>query len=484
MWQDPLIKSPRWQCDPPARFMPTPTPGARHELQEIARIAEMMGWDLQPWQRRVIRVATEYDLDEEGRRVYRYREIFICVPRQSGKTTLVAPVAILRALLNPRAEIYFSAQSGQYAGDFMKKIGTSYATAWHPALARAFEFLRSNGSEGFRCSNGSIFQRFTRGPEAMHSKSPLLVINDEIWNLSADEGRDLEGAVRPAQSTFGRRAQIWNLSTMGTKQSEYMNALVDTGRAGTNPRMCYIEYSLDPDEDPTDEKLWWDFHPALGNTQTIETLRDDFQKLWGESPGEWERAYCNRLVATDESEVLDGFESLPAAGKPAANVAFAVEVSSREYAACIVAAWTDGDGVPHISVVRQGAGMSWILPTVRQLQQQWPDATVYADQAGRNLRLLEIADLEDVELTPMPLRDRQLADEQFIEAARDLAHLHHDHSPALMDTAWGLKLKTINGLSRFDRDKSITDPMAFIAAAVALYGCTHPVEEHRPMIFV
>lgn len=479
-----LLTSKRWKADPSPRFMPLPARGMKNELGEISAVAQMMGWDLQPWQRRVLRVATQYEETPQGR-AYLYREVMITVPRQSGKTTLVSPLGIFRALLRPRSEIYFSAQTGQYAGDYMKKLGSSFETVWHPALRVAFRFLRSNGSEGFKCTNGSVFQRYTRGPEAMHSKTPALVINDEIWNLTGAEGSDLVGAIRPAQATLGKTAQMWNLSTMGTAKSEYMNGLVEIGREGSRPDLCYIEYALAPGADPTDPDLWHTFHPALGNTQSVETLLTDFNALWPKTPGEWERGYCNRLTVTEDVSLIPKWDELGTVTNTISNPAFSAEISSRTYAACIVAAWIDADNRPCVSVVRQGTGFNWVIPTLVKLQAAYPESTIWVDKAGANFRLLDTLEKTDaVSVRPAGINERQIGDQTLLEAARDLRTLRHDHSPAFSAAVTGLAVKTFNGRTRIDRDRSEADPMPFIAAAVALYGATHIEEPYTPAVFV
>lgn len=485
-WNPREITSNRWKYDPPPRFMPDPTPGALNELSETVKLAAMMGWDLQPWQRRVIRVATEYELGPNHERLYKHRDILITVPRQCGKTTLVAPVALLRALLNPRAELYFSAQLGQYAGEFMKKLGAAYDKTWSPVLRHAFKFLRSNGQEGFRCTNGAIFQRFTRGEETLHSKSPLLVVNDEIWKMTREQGAALIGAVRPAQATFGRRAQTWYMSTMGTIESEFLNNMIESGRSRTRPDLCYIEYALDPEGDPTDSESWWTFHPALGNIQDFETLKSDFESIYPDEPAQWERAYCNRLTEVEDDLVFPDWDHLPTTGAiNPKTISFALEHSARGYAAAVSAAWTDEAGEPHIQIVRQGPYLHWIAPTLRELMAAYPDAAIWIDDAGANRRLLDMfEDEEDFELTPMNIKARQIADTQLFEAGRDLKNLHHPHDEALTKAANGIALKTVNGVSRIDRDKSASDPMSLIAAAIALYGATHPADIPRPMVFV
>lgn len=475
-----------WKADPTPRYIPQLTPGTHNELAECEALAQLMGLTLMPWQRRVIEVATQYREGEDGARHYVYRDVLITVPRQSGKTTLISVVGILRALRNPRAEIFLSAQTGQYAGEFMLKLINNHASVWHPTLRAAFIPTRSNGSEGFRCTNQARFTRFTRGEQALHSKTPILVLNDEIWVMDDEDGTQLVGAVRPAQATLGARAQCWYLSTMGTAKSTFMNGLVETGRAGSDPSLCYVEYAISPDGDPTDPKAWEQFHPALGNTITLETMLGDFQSTYPKTPGEWERAYCNRLTITADSAVFPRWDELPTTGAINPDtIAFGVEHSARTYAAAIVGAWRDNAGEPHVKIVRQGPRLEWLGPTLTQLSATYPGAPICIDKAGASRRIIDLlADTEGVELTPLDIHARQLADATLIEAARDLENLHHEHHRAMKDAASGLVLKTMNGATRIDRDKSETDPMLLIAAASALYGTTHPAPTPpRPTVF-
>lgn len=467
----------KWVADPPPSYAPAPAKGYKSEAAPICVIAAMMGWDLQPWQRRVLKAATQYKEGKDGKRHYRFREVLISVPRQSGKTTLVCALGIYRALLNPGCEIYFSAQSGLYASAAMKKLGSAWETHWDKDLKACFDFLRSNGSEGFQARNGSIFQRFTRGPEAMHSKSPRLVINDEIWTLNALEGADLVGGIRPAQSTFGDQAQIWHLSTMGTDKSEFLNDMVADGRENKRADLGYFEWSLAPGLDPTNPDLWG-FHPALGNTQTLDTLKSDFLSLWERTPQEWERGYCNRSTKTLTGEYVPSsmWEGLEEAGdipKDNPTLTFSVEVSRRGTAASIAAAWqrSDPNPGPSVTIVKQAPFTRWIIPALKALTSKFRAAPVYVDAAGPNRRLLEDFAEQGVRVQEVDLKQRLVADGDFFTAVRT-GTLAHDHSPALEEARKGIMVKITNGLERIDRDKSANDPAAMIAASVAAWGAS------------
>ena len=60
----------------------------------VAEVAEALGTPLMPWQRHVVDVALE--LRPDG--IPAYRQVTLSVPRQSGKSTLLAALMVHRLL--------------------------------------------------------------------------------------------------------------------------------------------------------------------------------------------------------------------------------------------------------------------------------------------------------------------------------------------------------------------------------------------------
>ncbi|MGP9788286.1 hypothetical protein ACT3UD_18605, partial [Glutamicibacter sp. 287] len=81
------------------RYATLPTAGADHELAAVELVAKLRNKPLLPWQRLVVRVATEKTAFGQ----YRYRTVVITVPRQSGKTVLVFNLDIARGIKYPHA---------------------------------------------------------------------------------------------------------------------------------------------------------------------------------------------------------------------------------------------------------------------------------------------------------------------------------------------------------------------------------------------
>ena len=140
-----------------------------------------------PWQRHVVDIATEYRLDEYGQRAYKYRNVVVTVPRQSGKTTLMTPVRVHRIMTRPGIDAFSTAQTGKAARDRILKMIEQVETS---AIAPLFKALRSNGAEGLKVNGtNSRCVRFSPVTGALHGETPHLVDFDEIWRYTEETRR-------------------------------------------------------------------------------------------------------------------------------------------------------------------------------------------------------------------------------------------------------------------------------------------------------
>lgn len=448
------------------------------EEAEITRVCRLMGKEPQPFQRYIWSVATEYRLDTRGRRHYHYSDVLISVPRQSGKTTLLQPLRVARMVQLSGAHLFSTAQTQKHASKRMLDMVSAVEAS---KLSPLFKTRRGKGDAGLTMiASRSDLAQFTPNEEAIHGETSPQVDLDEIWFYSMELGTAIMGGVRPAQITFGDSAQRWYTSTMGTLQSEFMNDLVARGRAGEDPRLAFFEWSLPDGADPYDPEAWARFHPALGNTITLEALQAETSM----PPGEWLRAYCNRLTEVQDAFMpLENWDDLAAGERviPAPqDVAVAVEISPGNENAAIVAGWYDADDNPNVHVLHQAPGTKWLAPYLLDLQ---AGGFTYfaADDGGPVRRLLDHLP-DGLEFHPLKYSERLLADQTLITAARDDANLVHDGSTALRLAVASAQLRSRNGLDLIDRDKSLNPVPSLIAASVALYAYRHREESAPPLV--
>ena len=425
-------------CPPPDSAYPL------NEGGEVARVALLMGIRLQPWQRLVLNRATQYrwETNALGQRIraYKYKTVLITVPRQSGKTTLVGPLQVFRMLLRPGSKSLYTAQTGADASERIRELIDAVITS---PLREIITPRYSSGSEGLTIKEtGSHLRRFSPTLSSVHGGHPALVTMDEIWKFDRYLGEGLIGAIGPSQVTIRQEAQIWLISTKGTARSEFMNDLIEKGLTGADPALCYIEWSMSEGLDPYDPETWKTFHPALGNTQTVDSLAADT----GLSYAEWMRGYMNVIVATDNPLIpLEDWDTL--AGTPLTrpslnDVTIAYDVGTLSECAAVVAAWVDDGG-----------------PTRR---------------ATDDLR--ERFGLTD-RIRPMRFTERGIADAALLAAITETRSIRHDGSVSLRCDIANAVTKETNGTPIFHRDKSTAPIPALIAASVAAYGAAHPPEQ-------
>ena len=216
-----------------------------------------MGRTLLPWADLFARIAGEADPRDPRR--YRRTIVVAQVPRQVSKTTTFLDIAMARCLARPGFQVGYTAQTGLAAAErFRDRVD---AIAGSP-LSRLVTARMSRGSERLTFRNGSVLRVFPPLPDAFRGYALDLVGVDEAQEHDETRGRELDQGIVPTLSTRPAR-QLMLLGTAGTDASAYFRRYVDLGRAGGS-NVGYLEYSADPDADPTDRDVWRAVHPGLG----------------------------------------------------------------------------------------------------------------------------------------------------------------------------------------------------------------------------
>jgi hypothetical protein len=372
----------------------------------------MLGKPFMPWQTVVVEVALEVQSAEAGDPepgAWAYDTVGVSTQRQAGKTYLLRPVMAHRMRSVPAARLWSTAQTRVHAR--RRWIDLTDALLSSP-LERELRRKTGVGHEELRwVSTRSTLEPFAPNGDSLHGETPDFVGIDEVWAFDAEEGRDLRQAYRPGFAT--KNAQAWLLSTAGTAESSWLNALRARGRAaveaGRQLGIAWFEWQLPDVVDgvPVDELdddalvravIAW--HPARGHTlreasvwaaweEAIEvdyaTGRVDFLRAWanrtppGGRPRTIPLAVWNR-ARTDDLE-------------PAGRVALAFELDPELEEATITATARLDDGRAVSEVVEHRPGTGWVAARVLELRAAHPDVvTVACNDAGPNR---DVADLLD-----------------------------------------------------------------------------------------
>lgn len=471
--QPDLTCLPRWGTP---RRLERPTYGGA-----LAKVAQLIGKPLMPWQRYVADVALEV-IPETGRLAY--REVVVTVPRQSGKTTLILPLHVWRAIAFPDItgqpqRILYGAQTGVEALE--KWEDEHLPLLEHSQLEHLYRVRKANGRHAILWNNGSIQGLLASTEKAGHGKSLDLAIQDEAFALVDSRA---EQAVRPAMITR-QSPQYWVTSTAGTAKSLFLLEKNDTGREavenGVDRGLAYFEWRADVDADPADPATWRSCMPALGVLPEVteDTIHGEYISLRGK-PGEFRRAYLN--IADTETVV----ESVIDAAKWAScadpgsqvdsRVAIAVDTNPERSATSIAIAGVRADGVSHVEVIDYRPGVGWVPQRLRELRERWSPVAIVIDPAGPAASI--IPDLEQVtaagrtvfEVTKPNIREAAQAAGDLFDAVMERDALRHIDQPELTAAVTAAQKRPLGDAWAWARASTSSDISPLVAVTLARWA--------------
>jgi phage terminase large subunit-like protein len=226
-------------------------------------------FNLRPWQRTV--VASIFKTRKDGLRVY--RTCLLMLPRKNGKTELAAAIAIYCLLFDGElgGEIYCAAGDKEQAGKVFLAMVAMIEN--DPELDAQVEIIRSQFRIVHRAS-GSFCRAISAEAYSAHSFNASVVIYDELhvapnrdlWDVLATSQGARAQPLMIAISTAGydRHSILWELYDHATKVLE---------TPSLDPTFLPILFEAPADADWTDEKIWKQANPALGDFRSLEEMR-------------------------------------------------------------------------------------------------------------------------------------------------------------------------------------------------------------------
>jgi phage terminase large subunit-like protein len=418
-----------------------------------------------PWQRQVLEVALE--LVPGRTRRLAYRQVILTVPRQSGKTTLLLILILLRCLGIPRQNIAYTAQNGAAARD--KWMDDWLPVLEHSEFASQFRARKQNGHEALLFKNGSRQGLVATTKKSGHGGVVDVGILDESF---AHPDARLEQALSPAMNTR-KSPQLWVVSTAGTPDdSPYLWGKVEKGRQlveeDVREGTCYFEWSAPEDADPGDENIWLSCMPALGHTTPVEAIRAEYAKL---ALSEFRRAYLNQWVAAMVDPVIPlklWHDLIDAESSMVDPVMLAFDVTPAHDRASIAAAGRRPDGLLHVEVVDQRAGMEWVPGRLAQLAADHA-ATVVADPTAPGAPLLPA--LKQLGVEPVLVNGRDMAQAcGMLNQAVLEKQLRHLGTTELVVALDGAAKRPMSDAWAWSRRSSNVDISPLVAVTLALWG--------------
>lgn len=452
------------------RFQTSVPAGTPHVFAAFKRAAALLGIDLLPWQKRVLRgIAARQD----DKVTPLFADSLITLPRQSGKTwlALVLLVAHATELLEDGGIMVLCAQTRLDARDRLVDLGNRCVAA---GIACKVNIGAGNERIVFYRDSGDVELRIMSPNEkGGHGWSVDFCILDEVWAI---EPVVLAGIV-PARAARPL-SQLVAISTAGTTASEVYLDWQGKGREAAQSdevgRFGYWEWSAADGVDVFDPATWWTYMPSLGWTVQPHAVEAAMQVL---QPHQFERAYGNRTVSSTQPVVpSEWWEQTEDSTQSPQGVplVLGVELSTSPVSAAIGAAW-DVDGDAHLEVVDYSAEprLSWVTERLQYLVDTFQVRMVVIDKgspAGAVFtEVRALCDRAGIPLFNIAPREMTAACSMVYEGLRTGTLSHHSLE-VLDDSVAGAVRKSVGDGWLFDRRRSTNDLAPLNAVTQALYG--------------
>lgn len=477
------------------------TPETSHGFSVIEFAAVFLGITLYPWQKWLLIHALE--LLPDGR--YRFRKVVVLVARQNGKSTLLIVLALwwlhvdadLQAQnIDPHDFLVLGvAQSLEAAEGFWAKavafMNPDDPEQHVPALAKYSKPpVLGTGKKSIRTNEGAEYTVRAANRKAGRGKSASRIIMDETreqqsWDAWAAISKTMNNTWNP---------QLWAISNAGDSRSvvlmhqhelllsavEDWDMYVEGGTMAAeewanshDASAALFEWSADRDLPIDDVTGWAQANPALGyGHMTYATLLSDFR---GDPEGVFRtEVLCQWVTAKVDtwlsplrwSECVDA-ESEPA---PDAPLFIGLDTAANRGMTYLAVAAPRTDGLAHVEVIAQRAGMLWATEAAEEVVTRWGCISVAIQGRGAPAsEFVQALKARGVEVFEVERSGLGASTGMIRDMVRD-GRLRHRDQPVLNVAVSGGVARRITEQMLWDRMGSVVDVAPLVAVTNALYA--------------
>lgn len=369
----------------------------------------------------------------------------------------------------------------------------------------------ANGQERIEFADGRTLKFKARTISGSRGLTGDKTILDEAFALKPSH----VGALLPTM-TARPKGQVIYGSSACKADSEVLFDVRDRGRAGSSPRMTYLEWLAKMEEcrildhsgrwvenpfcqHPKDaffrddidcaldrEHIIREANPTISTGRiTVQTIRDMRQEL---PVGEYLRECLGQHDETEaavESGVFGPGVWEACAGKPLepvqvpAALGLAVSVG-RDWASLAPAATvevlvdpSDPESEPEekifVAAGDRAEGVGWLVPRLKEIQTKYPELVIIADEGGPVKDLRKDFEDNDIAIEWIGLDEVAEACSRFFDKVVQ-RRLLHPNSPELDDAVAGAEWRPVSDRQVWGRRKSARDVSMLEAGTLAVHG--------------
>lgn len=445
-----------------ARHVIAPAGIASTGWPKVRDTCRRLGWTFDRWQ------------DDAGRLIlgklaggeYAADTIVMSIPRQVGKTYLVACIIFALCLIFPGLTVIWTAHRKTTAAETFRQFD---GMAQRPRVApHVRQVLRGKGDESILFNNksrilfGARESGFGRG---MTNVSILVLDEGQILPESTleDMGATQNVAMNPLTFVMGTPPRPKDTG-------EFFSLLRQEALDGDSDGTLYIEFSADRDCDPMDRAQWRKANPSFPHRTSERALLRLRKKLksddsWNrEALGIWDEVSTHQPIVS--AQRWREFVDVGPTGPPAA---LGIDMShGREIS--IGACWIEDDSA-HIELAWSGSdpvmALEWISA---RKDRRMP---ILVDSASPASSLVPELRARKLKVKVSSAGDMAAACGMFVDRIA-AGSLSHDGEPRLKDAVMGAKKRPIRDAGGFGWDRR--DPTVaihpLVAVTLALFGAS------------
>lgn len=448
---------PELPADRAPNLLLLPAGATSSDGQDACRLAESAGVVLDDWQAYCIDTMLARRPDGS----WAASEWANIVSRQNGKGEVILVRQLAGLFLLDEDLILSSAHEFRTANEaFLRVVAVVENTPHLKAEVRSIRY--ANGEQGIELKSGQRLKFVARTRGGGRGMSADCVILDEAYNL----GDDQMAALLPTLSARPNPQVIYT-SSAGMATSSQLHRLRRRALEAVSGRLCYVEWSANPDDDVASVVAWRRANPAFGIRLTADAIETEMRTM---SAATFAR---ERLGIFDPEDGGGGVISLDTwqrlrdlQSEIAGAVTIALDVSPERDWATFAAAGRRADGLDHVEVVDRRAGTGWIVERAIELSRRW-DCPIVLDPSSPAGGLVAHLAAAGVDVREVSHRDHAQACGALVDAVRNES-LRHLGQPSLTAALSGAAKRQSGDVWLWSRSASHVDITPLVAATLAL----------------
>lgn len=391
----------------------------------------------------------------------------LSLPRQNGKNG-DAEILELWDISQLGLRVLHSAHEVKTARKAFKRLLAFFDNRRkYPELADMVkEIRRTNGQEAVELHNGGSVEFMARTRSSGRGYSADVLVLDEAQELTDDE---LE-AMLPTISASANPQTVF----MGTPPKPEQPATVwrrirAAGIEGTDSRLCWIEYSADPDDDPCARETHAKANPGAPVSIGWDAITDEQAALSVEGfarerLGIWQpKAGGPGAAIPDEPWQACRDLAVEMVGRK--HLALDVSPSQSDASICVAA--FDSSGAISVQVTHTGRGTHWVADRLKAgTADTGSPVTIVKGTAAESL--VEHLEREEIPFAIIPSTEYAIACGELL-ARVTAGTVHHRGQPDLETAVAGATAKAAGERWVFDRRTPGVNITPVCAAAAAVH---------------